>query len=121
MQSNKNTASVDGIIASGLALEAANQNRQTQSCNDSAALQSRSTSTEAQRAKLLAMLQQKPQTTIELRDSGIMMPAARVFDLKRMGHIIESESVTQFDDNGFLHPRCARYHLIELAGIEVQP
>lgn len=87
-------------------------NCKSDSTSDSAVLQSRSTSTEAQRAKLLAMLKVKPQTTIELRDSGIMMPAARVFELKRIGHIIRREIITQYDANGYLHPRCARYSLV---------
>jgi len=88
---------------------------------DAAVLKSRSTSTEAQRAKLLALLQRGPKTTIELRNQGIIMPATRVFELKRDGNDITTELVTQYDDNGFIHPRCARYHLIEVAGMQVQP
>ena len=100
--------------------DSTDQNSFEKSSTQNAVLQSRSTSTEAQRAKLLALLRNKPQTTIELRNLGIMMPAVRVFELKRAGHIITSESVNQYDDNGFLHPRCARYHLVKQAGQEAQ-
>ncbi len=106
-----------GIIVSGVA----NQIEQAQCNTDADVLKSRSTSTEAQRAKLLALLQRGPKTTIEARNNGVMMPATRVFELKRAGHIITTELVTQYDDNGFIHPRCARYHLIQLAGKEAQP
>jgi hypothetical protein len=85
---------------------------------DDAVLKSRSTATEVQRAKLLAMLDQKPCTTIEARDSGIMMPAARCFELKHAGHNIITELVAQYDGNGFLHRRCARYHLVKPVSAE---
>lgn len=118
---NENATGGGGVIVSGVAPEAANQNEQPNHTTDAAILKSRSTSTEAQRAKLLALLQSGPKTTIEARNNGVMMPATRVFELKRAGHIITTELVTQCDDNGFLHPRCARYHLIQSAGMGVLP
>ena len=48
----------------------------------------KSTSTEAQRKKLIALLRQGPKTTIDLRAHGIMMPATRVFELKGSGNDI---------------------------------
>lgn len=91
------------------------ETQQSKSTTDDATLKSRSTSTEAQRAKLLALLRIKPRTTIELREHGIMMPATRVFELKKLGNVITSQLITQFDHNGFLHPKTARYHLLQEA------
>jgi hypothetical protein len=59
------------------------------------------------------LLQQGPKTTIDLRRHGIMMPATRVFELKRIGgHTILKELLTQFDDAGYAHKKVARYSLI---------
>jgi hypothetical protein len=75
-------------------------------------LASKSTTTEIQLAKLLALLRSGPKTTIQLRDHGIMMPAARVHYLRHVdGHQITSQLVTLFDANGFRHAKCARYYL----------
>jgi len=109
---NTNASGQAGVIVAGLQTETTNELVQTERSTDNAILKSRSTSTEAQRAKLLALLQLGPKTTIEARNNGVMMPATRVFELKRVGHIITTELVTQYDDNGFIHPRCARYHLM---------
>jgi hypothetical protein len=107
----RNEAGADVDQAGGL--EMTYQTRQEQCSTDSTVLKSRSTNTEAQRAKLLASLRVGPQTTIQLRERGIMMPATRVFELKKLGHVITSELITQYDHNGFLHPKCARYHLVQ--------
>lgn len=107
-------ASVD--LAGGL--EATNQNTQPKSITDAAILASKSTATEAQLAKLLVLLRQGPKTTMELRSHGIMMPAARVFQLKReQKKTITTELLALYDSEGIRHNKCARYHLVdELAG-----
>jgi hypothetical protein len=84
-------------------------------------LTNRSTATEVQLKKILVLLRQGPKTTIDLRNHGIMMPAARIFYLKNeCEHVITSESVTLYDANGFRHSKCARYHLIAEAGTEAK-
>lgn len=75
-------------------------------------LESKSTSTEVQLAKALVLLRTGPKTTMELREHGIMMPAARIHHLRHVeGHTISSQWVTLYDANGFQHSKCARYHL----------
>jgi hypothetical protein len=77
-------------------------------------LANKSTAIDVQLAKLVALLRQGPKTTIQLRSHGIMMPAARVFQLKRdHGLDVFTELVTLYDHEGILHQRCARYHLVE--------
>lgn len=94
-------------------LEATHQSTPRQSITDAAALASTSTATDAQLAKLLALLRQGPKTTMELREHSIMMPAARVFQLKReRGHIITTELLPLYDRQGVRHSKCARYHLV---------
>src|SRR5476649_977231 len=95
-------------------LEATNKNVQLQFNTDDGVLNSKSTATEIQLAKLLALLRQSPKTTIELRQHGIMMPAARVFQLKyELNHVITTEFLPLYDAQGIRHRKCARYHLIE--------
>lgn len=77
-----------------------------------------STSTKAQRARLLAALI-KPQgiTTVQARtELNIMHPAARVMELRAEGHRIEKIPATLFDGRGRKHSVVARYFLLELAG-----
>src|SRR5450830_1463512 len=79
-----------------------------------ALLANRSTATEVQLAKVLALLRQGPKTTMELREHSILMPAARVFQLKQEGgYTITTELLPLFDAQGVRHSKCARYHLIE--------
>jgi hypothetical protein len=86
---------------------------QVQFTTDDAVLASTSTATEIQLAKLLVLLRQGPKTTMELRDHAIMMPAARVFHLKREhGYTITTELLPLFDRQGVRHSKCARYHLV---------
>jgi hypothetical protein len=95
-------------------LEATNQKTQRKSSTDSDIVDSKSTATEVQLAKVLALLRQGPKTTMELRHHAIMMPAARVFQLKReLNCTINTELVALYDDEGIRHRKCARYHLIE--------
>lgn len=94
-------------------LEATNQNTEPKSSTDSSILDNKSTATEIQLAKVLALLRQGPKTTIELRQNGIMMPAARVFSLKRdHQQNIKTELLALYDAEGIRHRKCARYHLI---------
>jgi hypothetical protein len=80
---------------------------------DSSILDNKSTAIEVQLAKVLALLRQGPKTTIELRQHGIMMPAARVFSLKRdHRQNITTELLALFDAEGIRHSKCARYHLV---------
>jgi hypothetical protein len=106
-------------------LEATNQNTEPKSSTDSSILDNKSTATEVQLAKVLALLREGPKTTIELRHHAIMMPAARVFQLKREHDCtITTELIALYDDQGVRHRKCARYHLIELqpaqASLELQ-
>ena len=72
--------------------------------------------TEAQRRRLLAALVLRPITTIQARNElNILMPAARIIELREAGHNIHTERLTLRDHEGREHPRCARYHLISLA------
>jgi hypothetical protein len=90
------------------------------SSTDSAILDNKSTATEIQLAKVLALLRQGPKTTIELRQNGIMMPAARVFSLKRdFKRNITTELLALYDAEGIRHSKCARYHLVEDVASEV--
>ncbi|WP_197387616.1 helix-turn-helix domain-containing protein [Ralstonia pseudosolanacearum] len=74
-------------------------------------------STEAQRARLLAALRRGPVTTIEARrDLDILMPAARVFELRhREGYDIALHWVHEATQAGRLH-RVARYALMSAHG-----
>lgn len=83
-------------------------------------INNKSTATAVQLDKTMALLRQGPKTTMDLRDHGIMMPAARVFQLKHeRNQNIASELVTLYDANGYRHRKCARYHLIADASVEV--
>lgn len=70
-----------------------------------------STATDAQRQRILDALRTGPQTSYDLRRMGCYQSAARILELRRMGYEIETELVTLYDRDGFMHPRCARYHL----------
>ena len=76
-------------------------------------LHSRSTTTAAQRARLLALLRIAPRTTHELRAHGVSHPAGRVHDLQKCGFRIDSSRVTTVDSDGYVHAGVARYQLLE--------
>ena len=81
---------------------------------DSTAISSRSTAAAAQRDKVLALLRRGPKTTLDLRQHGILSPAARVWELRHdHGHTIACDLVTLYDDEGYRHSKCASYHLAE--------
>ena len=95
-------------------LEATNQKTQPKSNTEAEILASDKTTVEVQLAKVLTLLRQGPKTTIELRQRAVMMPAARIYQLKHeQGYEITTELIALFDPEGVRHSKCARYHLIE--------
>lgn len=78
-------------------------------------LKSKSTSTETQQKKCLALLRLGPQTSYSLRANGIAQCAARIFELRAMGHVITTERVKAIDSDKFVHVGAARYHLVKEA------
>lgn len=69
------------------------------------------TSADAQRTRLLARLQNGPVDTITARsEMNIMMPAARVKELRVQGHPIKTQLITLTDDHGRLHNGVALYY-----------
>jgi hypothetical protein len=70
-----------------------------------------------QRQRALVRLRKNPATTIELRrEEDIMMPAARVFELRALGHKIDTIWIEQPTECGRIH-RVAQYVLIEEATV----
>ena len=99
--------------------EATNQKNQTKSSTDSNILKNKSTANEVQIAKVLALLRHGPKTTFDLQRHAIMMPAARVFQLKNeQNYTITTERLALYDNEGVRHSNCARYHLIELPAVQ---
>lgn len=71
------------------------------------------TSTQAQRQRLLSYLRHSAIDTITARrDLNIMMPAARVKELREDGYNIQTVQVERYDDQGRKHHRVAIYSLI---------
>jgi len=79
---------------------------------DSAEFNSRSTSTEAQIARLRELLRRRPHHTHELRKVGISHPAGRVKDLKKRNFIIDKALISTVDSDGFTHVNVALYALV---------
>ena len=74
------------------------------------------TSVDAQRARLLARLQTGPVDTITARsEMNIMMPAARVKELRVQGHPIKTQRITLTDDHGRPHHGVALYYFVTQA------
>lgn len=70
------------------------------------------TSIDNQHAIVLSALQDSPKTTIELRhDYGVMMPAARVRELRLAGHNIVTVRVVSYTPDGIKHHSIAKYVL----------
>jgi len=70
------------------------------------------TSSEAQRARLLARLKAGPIDTITARrELNILMPAARIKELREAGFPIETQRITLIDDHGRNHSGIALYYL----------
>ena len=72
--------------------------------------------TAAQRLRTIDLLRTGPKSTIQLRrDGDILMPAARIFELKRRGFDILTHWVQEATDCGKLH-RVALYVLTRETG-----
>lgn len=71
----------------------------------------KSTASEAQRQRILEALRTGPKTSYELRRLGVYQQSTRIFELRRRGYDIQTERVTLYDRDGFMHRGCARYHL----------
>lgn len=70
-----------------------------------------SISTQAQQARLLAVLRNHSITTLEARRHlDVLHPAMRILELRRKGHDIRTVWTTQATDAGIKH-RVARYIL----------
>lgn len=69
-------------------------------------------STSAQRACLLARLRLGPVDTLTARSElGILMPAARIKELKERGYRIRAQRIRMTDDQGRTHRGIALYYL----------
>jgi hypothetical protein len=112
---SENARGEAGVLVEGWQAEATNQSRQAQSSTDATILKSRSTSTETQQQKLLALLRLGPQTSYSLRANGIAQCAARIFELRAMGHVITTTRVKAIDSDSFVHVGAARYTLLKEA------
>lgn len=65
-----------------------------------------------QKDRVLELLRIGPMSTIELRNSGIIHPGGRVFELRRDGHSIDTVVLQRdFDHAGFKHHGIAKYVL----------
>jgi hypothetical protein len=65
-----------------------------------------------QRAITLLAITNSPKSTIELRhDFGIMHPAARIQELRDMGHQIHTVRINEMTPDGIKHKAVAKYEL----------
>lgn len=72
------------------------------------------TSTSAQRARLLTRLQLGPVDTLTARSElNILMPAARIKELKEQGHQIRAQRISMTDEQGRTHHGIALYYLTQ--------
>ena len=72
----------------------------------------KSTATEAQLQKLIALTRITPRNTHEMRRHGISHPAGRVLDLTKRGYCFASDRITTVDSDGFTHRGVALYTLV---------
>lgn len=71
------------------------------------------TTTEQQK-RVLQALREGPQSTFDLRSRyNVMMPAARIKELRDMGYQIDTIRHSGEDDYGRKHPAVALYVLVE--------
>lgn len=77
--------------------------------NEQAKHSAKSTASEAQRQRALAMLAAGPKNTIELRAAGIFQTSTRIKELREQGHSIFTERITAVDADGYSHNGIARY------------
>ena len=70
------------------------------------------TSTNNQHQIILSALRERPQSTIALRHVyGIMMPAARIKELRDMGNCIDTVRVVEYTPDNIKHHAVAKYVL----------
>ncbi len=74
--------------------------------------ESKSTTTAAQCARLLELLNLRPHTSHELARNGLYHSPARVRELRKRGYDIETQRVNIIDQWGYQHCRVALYKLI---------
>lgn len=86
-----------------------------ESAKDQGHCNPKSTASSAQRQRILEALRSGPKTSYCLRRLGCYQAPARIFELRKKGHNIETERVDLYDRDGYLHPRAARYRLIDEA------
>ncbi len=61
-------------------------------------------STEAQRSRLQERLRAGPVTTLEARrELEVLAPAARIWELRALGHVIDTVRVSQATETGIKH------------------
>lgn len=73
----------------------------------------RSTATEVQRARIVAMLRTGEQNTFDFRRAGIMQSGTRIFELRAMGYsIVTVARQTLYDADGYRHIGVAVYALV---------
>jgi len=83
--------------------------RESTSAQDQGHSNPKSTTTSAQRNRILEALRIGPQTTYDLRRLGCYQAPTRIIELRRMGYDIVTELVTIWDRDGYRHDRVARY------------
>lgn len=75
----------------------------------------KSTVIAAQRKRILAALKRSPKTSYDLRRLGIYQPGARIKELRDQHDLqITTQLVTLWDQDGYMHPRCALYTLVRM-------
>ena len=79
-----------------------------------ATFSAKSTATEAQIEKLIALTQARPHHTHELRKMGISHPAGRILDLEKRGFVYQTRRITTVDSDGFPHRGVALYKLVSV-------
>lgn len=73
--------------------------------------QSKSTSAEAQRDRIIKALKRRPHNSYELRKLGCYQCPTRIIELRRAGYDISTERVSIWDDEGYKHNGIALYAL----------
>lgn len=69
---------------------------------------------ETQKKAVLKLLEHGPKTTFEFRNLGICHPAARVQELRKSGHRIDTVLCPKEPDHrGFVHGMVAKYSLVQ--------
>ncbi|GEM_PF-678266 len=72
-----------------------------------------SSTNEAQRHRILGMMQTGPKHTLDFRRAGVMQSQTRIHELRRLGYDIPTVGrVTVFDDQGYPHHGVALYELV---------